>query len=733
MSVVRITVSAIAVAVAALSVVVPAQAATPQPDSGTVFTPVSPTRIFDSRNSTKIPAHGSRSVAIPTSLVPADATAVVFNLTGTDPVGPTWLAVGPGTQGTPTTSSLNLVAGETRANLVTVALGHGDNPGVWVAAGPNAVDAVVDVAGYYSPSGGSKYTSLTPQRVLDTRSSAPLGQGGTVTLDLSSKVPAGATAVVFNLTGTDVTGPTFVTAYPAGTARPDASNVNLVAGKNIPNLVTVRLSPDRKVSLTNAWFSADIVVDLAGYYSPDSTQAFYPLLPGRVLDTRNTDGTPRDPVQSDETRALYLYPWLPYGATAAVINMTGTDVTGDTVITVWAQGSPQPDVSNLNLLPGQTSANAVIAPLPPFDQNRGIDINNLRGSLDAVVDLAGYFAPAVPACTSGCAVASGGNDVGQAGDGTTDAGQRVDSKVYGLSGVTAIANTDENGYALLADGTVWSWGANDQGQLGISYGGNAEGPLGQRYFTTVPTQILNPNSIKQLYPGMALTTDGKVLTWGSNKSLERGIGNPDPNLYLPGYTGLSLTDVTAISEYRNGSGGVTRYALKSNGTVWSWGDNTRGALGNHDVVGNSAAPVQVFGLFGCSGLGARVVLCPATAGGPQTLWRWGALGSGQQDSPSQLPLDGITGTIVSVQRDNGPNSGTRAILSDGTVWQWPDSAAFTGTFQGAQVDGLSSIKALANGHALATDGTEWAFADLSAPVRTGVSAIGDGSYYVSAG
>ena len=729
MSVVRFTASAIAVAVAALCVVVPAQAATPQPASGTVFTPVSPTRIFDSRNSTKIPAHGSRSVAIPTSLVPADATAVVFNLTGTDPVGPTWLAVGPGTQGTPTTSNLNLAAGETRANLVTVALGHGDNPGVWVAAGPNAVDAVVDVAGYYSPSGGSKYTSLTPQRVLDTRNSAPLGQGGTVTLDLSSKVPAGATAVVFNLTGTDVTGSTFVTAYPAGTARPDASNVNLVAGKNIPNLVTVRLSPDRKVALTNAWFSTDIVVDLAGYYSPDSAQAFYPLLPGRVLDTRNADGTPRVPVQSGETRPLNLYPWLPYGTTAAVINMTATDVTGDTVVTVWAQGSPQPGVSNLNVVPGQTSANAAIAPL---DQNRGLNINNLRGTLDAVVDLAGYFAPAVSGCASGCAVASGGNDVGQAGDGTTDAGNRTDAKVYGLSGVTAIANTDRNGYALLSDGTAWSWGANDRGQLGVSYAGNGEGPLGEGYFSPLPTQILGSSAIKQLYPGMALTTSGTVLTWGTNESLQLGTGSTDVNFFLAGPTGV-LTDVTAISEYRNGSGGVTRYALKTNGTVWSWGDNTRGALGNHDVVGNSATPVQVFGLFGCTGLGARVVLCPATGGSPQTLWRWGALGSGQQDSPAQLPLDGITGTIVSVQRDNGPNAGTRAILSDGTVWQWPDSAAFTGTFQGAQVAGLSSIKALANGHALATDGTEWAFADLSAPVRTGVGAIGDGSYYVSAG
>jgi hypothetical protein len=458
-------------------VVVPAQAATPLPDSGTVFTPVSPTRIFDSRDSSKIPAHGSRAVPIPTGLVPADATAVVFNLTGTDPEGPTWLADGPGTQGTPTTSSLNLAAGETRANLVTVALGHGDNPGIWVGAGPNAVDAIVDIAGYYSPSGGSKYTSLAPQRILDTRNTAPLGPGDTRTISLQGQLPADATAVVFNLTGTDVTGPTFVTAYPTGEPRPDASNLNLVPGKDTPNLVAVRLGPNRTVTLSNAHFSTDLVVDLAGYYSAGSTQAFYPLLPGRVLDTRNADGTPREPFKpGDQVRLLSLDQWLPFGATAAVINLTATDVTGNSVLTVWAPDQAKPGVSNLNLLPGQTSANAAFAPL---DGGRATEVDNREGQLDLIVDLAGYFAPAQNACASGCAVASGGNDVGQAGDGTTDAGSRTDSPVYGMSGITAIANTDQNGYALRGDGALFAWGANDRGQLGVGYAGRGEGPLGQ--------------------------------------------------------------------------------------------------------------------------------------------------------------------------------------------------------------------------------------------------------------
>jgi hypothetical protein len=716
-----------AAAAVLLSVVVPAAApaATAHPDSGTAYTPVSPTRVFDSRTTgSKIPSYGTRSVAIPTGLVPADATAVVFNLTGTDPDGTTWLAVGPGRQGTATTSSLNLAAGETRANLVTVALGHGDDAGVWVGAGPNAVNAIVDVAGYYSPTGGSKYTSLTPQRVLDTRSSHPVGPGGTVTLDLSGQVPAGATAAVFNLTGTDVTGVTYVTAYPAGQPRPDSSNLNLVPGKDIPNLVTVRLSPDRKVSLTNNLSSVDLVVDLAGYYSPQSTQAFYPLLPGRVLDTRDANLAPRHPITQGQTRPLDVSNWVPAGATAAVVNLTGTDVTGNTVITVWADGAPQPAVSNLNLLPGQTSANAVVAPL---SASRVLDLNNRTGQVDAIVDLAGYFAPALPACTVRCAIASGANSQGQAGDGTTDAGNRTDSLVYGLDNVAAIANTDQNGYALRGDGTLWAWGANDRGQLGVGTAGRGEGPGTESYGQPLPVRVLG--NVKAIAAQMALTNDGTVYTWGANDSLQLGNGSTDTTLYAQSPTSV-LTGAIAIAQSRNQNGGITRYAMKTNGTVWSWGDNSRGALGNHDVQGGaSATPVQVYGLYGCTGLGVRVVLCPA-GDSTQTVWRWGALSSGQQDSPAALPVP--AGQIVSVQRDNSTATGARAILADGTVWQWPDGDGFTGVFDGAKIAGLSSITALANGVALGSDGTQWRLGSAPSVLRTGVSAIGDGSYYALA-
>jgi len=309
------------------------------------------------------------------------------------------------------------------------------------------------------------------------------------------------------------------------------------------------------------------------------------------------------------------------------------------------------------------------------------------------------------------------------GDGTTDLGTRTDSPIYGLlGGVTAIANTDQNGSALRSDGTLYAWGANDRGQLGAGFAGHATGPQGQGYYAPLPLAV-NAH-IKAVTPGMALTESGVVITWGTNESLQLGNGSTDVNAIAASPVTV-LTDVTAISEYRNGLGGVTRYALKTDGTVWSWGDGSRGALGNNTNGGASATPVQVYGLSSCTGLGVRMVLCPGS------VWRWGALGSGEQLTPAGLPLP--DGQIISVQRDNGVNSGARALMADGTVWQWPDGDTFTGAFQGAAIAGLSSITRLASGHALDQSGVEWTLGGTPAQVRTGVSAIGDGSYYVSAG
>src|SRR5438067_1815962 len=310
--------------------------------AGSTYTPVVPTRLLDTRNSSKIAARSGIGLSIETDKVPQGATAVVLNLTGLDGTDATYLSVHPGDEPPTSVSNLNLAPGEIRANLVTVPLNTSRSEAL--LAGPAAVDAVIDLEGYYSPGTGAGFTASAPQRVLDTRDGTGTGgmpgsvqSGQTITLDLSSRLPDGATAAVLNLTAVDPTEESFVTAWPADSgSRPLASNLNVAPGQITPNVVTVGVGADRKVNLYNNSGLLDLVVDLAGYYSPAATQVFYPLTPTRLLDTRDANGNPLTPIQAKETRQVGLAGWLPANASAAVLNLTGTNVTAaGTFVTAW--------------------------------------------------------------------------------------------------------------------------------------------------------------------------------------------------------------------------------------------------------------------------------------------------------------------------------------------------------------------------------------------------------------
>ena len=153
------------------------------------------------------------------------------------------------------------------------------------------------MVGYYTTSGGSGYTPVPPDRLLDSRD----GTGGSATPWAPSEtrslvvtgvggVPADATAVVLNLTVTDATLGGYVTAWPAGTAQPPTSNINFSPGQMIPNLVIVPVGAGGAVDLFNRYGQVDLVADVVGYYGPASTGAMSGLGPVRILDSRNGTG-----------------------------------------------------------------------------------------------------------------------------------------------------------------------------------------------------------------------------------------------------------------------------------------------------------------------------------------------------------------------------------------------------------------------------------------------------------
>jgi hypothetical protein len=207
---------------------------------------------------------------------------------------------------------------------------------------------------------------------------------------------SGVAAVVLNVTVTNPTAASFVTVWPTGQTRPNASNINFAAGQTVPNLVTVKVGAGGQVSLYNAVGNTDLIADVAGYYGDGTGAAgstFFPLSPARLLDTRSTGGPikPTDPPRNltvvggtSPVSAL---------ATAVVLNVTVTGGTAPSFLTVYptpaGNGSP-PSVSNLNFTAGQTVPNQVVVPL---GAGNAITLFNAVGSVQVIVDVAGYFVP----------------------------------------------------------------------------------------------------------------------------------------------------------------------------------------------------------------------------------------------------------------------------------------------------------------------------------------------------
>jgi hypothetical protein len=130
------------------------------------------------------------------------------------------------------------------------------------------VDLVADVQGWLT--GDDVYTSVLPQRLLDTRVApaqrVPGGQVVALTVAGIGPVPASAAAASLNVTALDADEPGFVTVWPCGTQRPTASNLNLGPGQAVPNLVVSKIGDGGQVCLFTMT-DADLVVDLQGWFS----------------------------------------------------------------------------------------------------------------------------------------------------------------------------------------------------------------------------------------------------------------------------------------------------------------------------------------------------------------------------------------------------------------------------------------------------------------------------------
>ena len=226
---------------------------------------------------------------------------------------------------------------------------------------------------------------------------------------------------------------------------------------------------------------------------------------------------------------------------------------------------------------------------------------------------------------------------------------------------SSIALGVNHNLALKPDGTMWSWGPNGVAQLGQN----------DTVYRSSPTQIGSLTTWSKIAAGsafsIAIKTDGTMWSWGTNSSGHLGINS---NIGVFGKS--SPTQIGALTTWSDiRSGNEHTLAIKTDGTLWAWGSNDKGRIGdNTNPEINRSSPVQIGALTTWSKTSASGYSMAIKTDG--TLWAWGNNDSGQlgdgtkvyRSSPVQI------GALTTWSQINAGGSGTAAIKTDGTMWMW---------------------------------------------------------------
>jgi alpha-tubulin suppressor-like RCC1 family protein len=235
-------------------------------------------------------------------------------------------------------------------------------------------------------------------------------------------------------------------------------------------------------------------------------------------------------------------------------------------------------------------------------------------------------------------------------------------ELYTLSGGGSVYTTERiTSLVIKTDGTLWVWGYNLYGQLGTNDETNR--------FTPVTT-FAGGTNWKQVsssgYSAAAIKTDGTLWTWGKMRTGGLGNGITTGSMYTPITTFAGGTNWKQVSVGYNAAA-----AIKTDGTLWTWGYNHRGQIGNNNV-NYPSTPVTTF----AGGTNWRQVSCggytTSAIKTDGTLWTWGynfgQLGTNDLTNRS-TPVTTFTGGTNWKQVSVGPSSST-AIKTDGTLWSW---------------------------------------------------------------
>ena len=322
--------------------------------------------------------------------------------------------------------------------------------------------------------------------------------------------------------------------------------------------------------------------------------------------------------------------------------------------------------------------------------------------------------------SDGTVWAWGDNGLGELGNGTTTASS-TPVEITSLTGVTAIAAGYFYSLALKSDGTVWAWGYNVYGQLGNGTTADSSNPVQVSTSTGALTGVI---AIAAGYRhSLALKSDGTVWAWGFN-----GFGQLGDGTTTASHNAVQASLLTGASACSVGFS--HSLVLKSDETVWALGYNDCGQLGDGTTT-QSDSPVQVLS----ASTGALTGVVAIKAGydhnlalkSDGTVWAWGynvsgQLGNGTRvDSNKAVVVCTSTGVLLGVSSIAAGEYHNLA-LKNGTVWAWGfntdgelGNGTRTSSSNAVEVSSLTGVSAIAAGdfHSLAlkSDGTVWAWGD----------------------
>ena len=319
------------------------------------------------------------------------------------------------------------------------------------------------------------------------------------------------------------------------------------------------------------------------------------------------------------------------------------------------------------------------------------------------------------------------NGWGQLGNGSST-NSSLPVQVAHIDDATAIVAGGHHGFAIREDGLVWAWGSNASGQLG-----NGSAGSGNRYYWPSPvysTRTTELDRVVALEAGMALREDGSLWSWGFNTRGELGVGHSvTSNVAMQT---LNVRDPIAFA-----AGQSHALALLEDGTVWAWGWERYGQLGN-DVSTNThrSVPLPVHDLSEVVSIaaGANFNLALKKDG---TVWSWGWNANGElgvgDTTHRSLPVQVLgpegEGHLSGAVAISAGNIRSFAITDDGTLWAWgggtSSSVPVVAATLPGDIDLLADLVGLSHGddHSLALllDGAVWAWG------ANGRGQLGDGT------